>query len=98
MKVDKSVAAAAACVFQCPQHRIQVERGRLLTRRELPEVLDLPGYDRLHSVDDIGVAHHPVPVVVRVLVGPFKRVAAQVEYLWNPQAEEWLGPTQHPLR
>ena len=42
------VATAAARVHQCPHHRIQIEGGGLLTRRDLPEVVDLLGYHRPH--------------------------------------------------
>src|SRR5260370_37029925 len=68
----RSVGAAPARVHQCPHHRVQVEGGGLLTRRELPEVLDLLGYHRLHSVNDVGVRDHPVIVVVRVFIKPLE--------------------------
>src|SRR4029450_1436297 len=44
------------------QHRVQVERSRLLPRRELGEVLDLPRHQRLHLVDHEKVIDHPVPI------------------------------------
>src|SRR5580704_1165129 len=90
MNGGKSVAASAARVHQFPHHCIQVERCRLLARRELLEVFDLLGHDRLHGVNDEGVRDHPVIVGVRVLISPLKRVAAQMEDLWGPQVDEWL--------
>ena len=44
------------------QHRVQVERSRLLPRRELGEVRDLPRHQRLHLVHHENVINHPVPV------------------------------------
>jgi hypothetical protein len=51
----RSMVAAAARLFQIAHHCIEVERGRLLPRRELHEVLDLAGDHGLHHVDDVGM-------------------------------------------
>src|SRR5690348_13536250 len=69
--------AAAGPVLDLPEHLVEVECGRLLTRREPHESLDLLCNEPLHSVQQVGVGDHPVPVGVRVFVRPLERVAAQ---------------------
>ena len=94
----RSMVAAAAGCFQIAHHGIQIERGRLLPRRELHEVLDLAGHHGLHHVDDVRMGEHPVPIGVRVLVGPLERISPQVEQLRRPQLDERLEPALQRLR
>ena len=41
---------AARRFLQLPKHRVQVERGHFLARREINECVDLLCHDRLHAV------------------------------------------------
>jgi hypothetical protein len=63
----------------------------------MDECRELLGYDRLHAADQLGVRDHPVPVGIRVLVGPPERIAAQVEHLGRTQSCEWLEPALERL-
>ena len=49
---DELVIAATARVLHLREHRVKIERRRLLTRRKLFEGLDLLGDNRLHSIDE----------------------------------------------
>ena len=55
-------------------HRVQVERSRLLARRELDEVLDLRRHKPLHEVELGNVINHPIPVSIGIEVGALERV------------------------
>ena len=48
------------------QHRVQVERGRLLPRRELDKVFDLRRYRRLHEVHLRDVINQPIQVALEL--------------------------------
>src|SRR5437762_5454867 len=89
--------AAAGPVLDLPEHLVEVERGRFLTRREPHESLDLLRDEALHTVEQIGVGDHPVPVGVRVFVRPLERVAAQVEHLRRSEFYERLEPAHQLL-
>ena len=80
------------------QHRVQVERCRLLAWWELDEVLDLRRHDRLHQVHLRNVIDHPVPIGVRVEISSLERIATQVDDVWHAQLHEWLGPLLHLMR
>src|SRR6266568_4551570 len=71
-KCARSVLAAAARSLKIAHHFVQVERGCLLTRRVFDVVLDLLRHDGLHPVKQESVVEDPVPVGVRVLVGPLE--------------------------
>ncbi len=51
----RSVVGAAIGLLQRSKDRVEVERGRLLTRRERRKRFDLLGDDGLHRIHDIGV-------------------------------------------
>jgi len=79
--------------LQLSQERVEVERGRLLTRWKGDIRFDLLGDDGLHRIDDVDVRYHPVPVGVRTLVSPLERVAAQMKSFG---ALSWMnGSSQH---
>ena len=77
------------------QHRVKVERRRLLPRRELGESLDFRGHHGLHQVHLRHVTDHPVEIGIRVVLGPFKRVATEIHDVRDPQLHERLGPLSH---
>src|SRR5277367_5232490 len=74
------------------QHRVQVERGGLLARRELDEVGELRRDQRLHLVQLGHVIDHPVQIGVGVEFGPFERVATEADYVRQAKLHERLGP------
>ena len=74
------------------QHRVQVERSRFLTRRELHEALDLLRHHRLHRVHLRDVIDHPVPVGIGVEVGPLEGVATQVENMRHSKLDQRFRP------
>ena len=74
-----SVAGAAVRLLQRAHDGVEVERCRLLPRRERLEVGDLSRHQPLHPIEDVGVRDDPIPVGIRILVRPFERIAPQ----WN---------------
>ena len=74
-----SASGPALPIGLCLRHdRVEVERRRLLPRRELHEVLDLLRHDFLHQIHLRDVIDHPIPIGVGVEVGAFERIATQV--------------------
>src|SRR5579872_1386327 len=84
-------------LLQLPEHRVQVERSWPLTRWEFLEILDLPRHDCLHSINDVDMGEHPVPVSVRVFIRPLEWVAPQVEDFRRPQLHKWFEPAHQLL-
>src|SRR5262245_66116452 len=74
------------------QDFVQVERGRLLPLRVLPE--------RRQELGDVGLSGHeherviedPIVVRVRGDVGPLVRIRPEVVEFREPQGDERLGP------
>src|SRR5438270_8682516 len=88
------MVGAAGRLLDLLKHCIQVEGGRLLTRWKFSECPDLLGNEILHTVEEIGVGDHPVPIGIRVFVRTLEGIAAQIEHFRRPQLHERLEPTR----
>ena len=84
--------ATARRILDLCEHCIEVERSRLLPWWELHEGLDLLSHQTLHFVQKVGVGKHPIPVCVRILIGPLEWVTTQVKHLRRPELHERLKP------
>ena len=69
-----------------------------MARWELYEGIDLSSHNILHHIHDVGMGDHPVVIGIRALVGPFERVAPQMEHLRDAQLYERLHPALQALR
>ena len=84
-----SMPGAAVRLLYRSHDRVEVERRRLLARRERLEFGDLVRHQRLHRIEDVDVRDQPIPVGVRVLVSPLERIAAQVDGSVMAGSQAW---------
>ena len=73
-------------------HGVEVERGCLLTRRVLDEVLDLGSNDCLSQVNHWNVIDHPIEVGIGVEFGALERIATQVDRCTEAAASQTALP------
>src|SRR5215218_5214824 len=84
-KKDMVLVYALRRPRQLVEHALQVERARLLARRELGQGLDVAGDEDLGRHQQEDAVDAPAAVAHAFLVGALERIGPEVEQLRDPQ-------------